>query len=360
LQKKLAKSLTLSLDDVGLQLALETLGELYPNESLTNTRKNLQTDIDKRKTSVNRRFLDALSEVHVELEKLEAQVDGLDKSCVDMDQRLYLANTRTSHLIEQTASLKAQIKESETKRAIAEELLAKFMLTDKELQVLHNSNIVDGSKMGVDSAFFDALTRLQQIHQECRALLVTEHQRAGMEILETMSRQEERAYEKLYRWAQSQTQLMSRDYPEVTNAFRLAMRALRLRPLLFQTIMDDVSKVRRNALVRMFLDALTRGGPNGTPRPIEVHAHDALRYLGDMLSWLHQATMEEREMLQQLFTGDDDFTGKSMDEMMQEVLDENLEGCVRPLKVLFQSCGGLTWDRCEWMQPLPIWMHSLH
>lgn len=24
------------------------------------------------------------------------------------------------------------------------------------------------------------------------------------------------------------------------------------------------------------------------PRPIEVHAHDPLRYVGDMLGWLHQ------------------------------------------------------------------------
>ena len=26
------------------------------------------------------------------------------------------------------------------------------------------------------------------------------------------------------------------------------------------------------------------------PRPIEVHAHDPLRYVGDMLGWLHQVS----------------------------------------------------------------------
>lgn len=49
-----------------------------------------------------------------------------------------------------------------------------------------------------------------------------------------------------------------------------------------------VANMRHNALFRRFISALTRGGPGGLPRPIEVHAHDPLRYVGDMLGWLHQ------------------------------------------------------------------------
>lgn len=50
--------------------------------------------------------------------------------------------------------------------------------------------------------------------------------------------------------------------------------------------------MRHNALFRRFISALTRGGPGGMPRPIEVHAHDPLRYVGDMLGWLHQVCYE--------------------------------------------------------------------
>lgn len=49
--------------------------------------------------------------------------------------------------------------------------------------------------------------------------------------------------------------------------------------------------MRHNALFRRFISALTRGGPGGLPRPIEVHAHDPLRYVGDMLGWLHQVCL---------------------------------------------------------------------
>ena len=64
--------------------------------------------------------------------------------------------------------------------------------------------------------------------------------------------------------------------------------------------MDEYCAVRRQLLVRAFIDALTAGGRGGTPRPIELHAHDPLRYVGDMLAWLHQATPSERESLQAL------------------------------------------------------------
>jgi hypothetical protein len=38
----------------------------------------------------------------------------------------------------------------------------------------------------------------------------------------------------------------------------------------------------------------------GTPRPIEWHAHDPQRYVGDMLAWLHQATPTENENIRAL------------------------------------------------------------
>ena len=65
-------------------------------------------------------------------------------------------------------------------------------------------------------------------------------------------------------------------------------------------MLDEYATARRAVLVRGFLDALTLGGPGGTPRPIEMHGHDPQRYVGDMLAWLHQAIPLEWENLQAL------------------------------------------------------------
>jgi hypothetical protein len=36
-------------------------------------------------------------------------------------------------------------------------------------------------------------------------------------------------------------------------------------------------------------------------RAIDMHAHDAVRYVGDMLAWMHQAVASEEEFLQSVF-----------------------------------------------------------
>ena len=39
-----------------------------------------------------------------------------------------------------------------------------------------------------------------------------------------------------------------------------------------------------------------------------MHAHDAVRYVGDMLAWMHQAVASEEEFLESVFgdSGDED------------------------------------------------------
>lgn len=50
-------------------------------------------------------------------------------------------------------------------------------------------------------AFFDVLARVGTIHANCRRLLRTHHQRAGLELMDAMSAHQESAYERLCRSA---------------------------------------------------------------------------------------------------------------------------------------------------------------
>ncbi|KAJ3755566.1 hypothetical protein EV360DRAFT_72761 [Lentinula raphanica] len=67
------------------------------------------------------------------------------------------------------------------------------------------------------------------------------------------------------------------------------------------TILEKTLQKKRKseldvASTSSFLAALTRGGPPGVSRHIDLHPHDALRYMGDMLAWV-QAIAPEREVL---------------------------------------------------------------
>jgi hypothetical protein len=116
-----------------------------------------------------------------------------------------------------------------------------------------------------------------------------------------------------------------------------------------------LTSTRQSFLLQSFIEALTRGGPNGLPRPIELHAHDPTRYVGDMLAWVHQATAGEREFLDSLFgvtshrrrmVGEArDMSGEASEEevLARGCLDKALEGLARPLKV--RCAKGCRW-RC--------------
>ena len=70
---------------------------------------------------------------------------------------------------------------------------------------------------------------------------------------------------------------------------------------IYSEALTFLSETRQATVLSSFITALTRGGPSGYPRPIELHAHDPLRYVGDMLAWVHQSIAAEREFLESLF-----------------------------------------------------------
>jgi hypothetical protein len=102
--------------------------------------------------------------------------------------------------------------------------------------------------------------------------------------------------------------------------------------------LDEVASARHDAVARAFINALTRGGPGGTPRPIELQAPDPLRYIGDMLAWVHQACASEKEMLESLFQINvekyEDVSGVvvKVTDTIGDLLDCAMEGTCRPLK----------------------------
>lgn len=121
---------------------------------------------------------------------------------------------------------------------------------------------------------------------------------------------------------------------------------------------ECITASRRSVLVRRFITALTRGGPNGIPRPIEMHAHDPVRYCGDMLAWVHQAIATENEFFRVLFDGDLAFTvhpeGKRSSHQTEErreplaetatptdssvlMVGKAFEGVARPLQVRIEQ-----------------------
>jgi hypothetical protein len=86
---------------------------------------------------------------------------------------------------------------------------------------------------------------------------------------------------------------------------------------------------RRTQLVQRFVVALTQGGTTGNVfRAIDLHAHDAVRYVGDMLAWMHQAAASEEEFLEAVFgDGTGQKSARSQSGKGGSAAEEPIDGC---------------------------------
>ncbi|CAF1225452.1 unnamed protein product [Adineta steineri] len=330
LQRRLQKILDLKLEsDKDLIESLKYLSTFF-NENSVRTRRSLRSTIEKRSLTLNDQFEECFRVVKQQLDQLNGTITSMSTCCEDMTQRLKNVKAQTQELINKTTQIQNENQELNIKSRITEGFIERFQLKPDELNALRTTR--DGF---LHPQFFNVLKRVKSIHQDCKLLLRTNQQTIGLEIMEQMALHQESAYERLYRWLQSECRLLTAESPEISILISEALEGLKERQVLFKYALDEYGTARRNALVRGFIEALTRGGPGGMPRPIELSSHDPLRYVGDMLAWTHQATASEKEygeILLRKFKGWND-----LQKTIQTLLGFITEGLCRPLRVRLEQ-----------------------
>ena len=212
-------------------------------------------------------------------------------------------------MLEEASALLAQKNEAETKQQLLDAFNKHFVLSDDDLNHLTATN------SGVDDQFFSLLGRLKRIHADCQVLLGYENQRLGLELMDRSSRHLNSAFQKLFRWIQSEFKILDLENPRMNASIRRALRVLAERPALFQNCLDYFAEARERNLSDAFYSALTGSNTqtdDRTAKPMEYYAHDSLRFVGDMLAWTHSAAVSERESLEVLFISEGDEMAKGI------------------------------------------------
>ncbi|KAJ3516161.1 hypothetical protein NLJ89_g1297 [Agrocybe chaxingu] len=274
------------------------LAESVPGESAARARKNLRRDMENKLAEGSQKFLEALGEVDSKLRELQAHVAAMRASCDEAETQLALTNESSKMLLERAGHLRDERQEVEDKKSIITLFLARFTLSDSEVEAMTSREVPVGQR------FFEAMDKTERIREDCRVLMSGEEgpTKAGLEIMASTSTHLEQGYEKILRYCSNEFRQVGRDAQlEVAPGMLEAVSRLRKRPELLTEALTSLSETRQATLLSSFISALTRGGPSGYPRPIELHAHDPMRYVGDMLAWVHQAIAAEREFLESLF-----------------------------------------------------------
>ena len=297
--------------------------------------------------------------------------------------------------LEQEQRLAMLLSDCFTRRNIARkrveavnEFLDRFDLSEEDSRLLEHYTFEDVETSNVNGvAFLDALERVRVIRKELGqtfgSLDALQNQKqsqrlsdkgnllddnrlgasSALHMMETLAQKQERAYERLYHWLQKYLHLHSH---EKTNSIRAqldseqldemlshpfvrrSLQVLQNVPAFYSHLLELIAQSRRSEQTRRFLLALT-SGHNGLA-PIEMRAHDAVVYVGDMLAYCFRAFSVEADVARGLFesgderTEDNDSDEREKDDelLLEEDTDILAEKPLTVTEILALSMGGIS------------------
>ncbi|CAI5739064.1 unnamed protein product [Peronospora destructor] len=269
--------------------------------TLATLRRNLRSSLETQQLTLAQTALAGLERTLAQISNLVAQVDTLDYNCDKVHKFLELTQMGTEQVQTEAAALATKRDTVQEQWKEMKAFLARYQLTDEEICSLYADDLVD-NQMDV---FFCTWERVEQVLEDCKELVAKGDVHCGLELLDAVNKYQEAGYEKLYKWTAKKCAEMD---GEPSSLLHRAIALLSDREEFYNYCKETLTVSRRSLIVRRFIIALTVGGPNGIPRPIEMHAHDPVRYCGDMLAWVHQAIATESEFFRVLFDGDMEFS----------------------------------------------------
>jgi hypothetical protein len=303
-----------------------------------------------------------------------------------------VSNESTSEdALEQEQQLAVLLSDSFLQRNLARKrvdavhsFLEKFDLSEEDSRLLDHYAFEDVDSSNVNGmAFLAALERVRLIRKELGRTFGTldllHHQKeqerdanrmgasSALRMMETLAQKQERAYERLYHWLQKYLHVHAHEpsmgapaVPQDEDRFdealshpfvRKSLHTLRHVPAFYSHLLELIASSRRAEETRRFLLALT-SGYGGLP-PIEMRAHDAVVYAGDMLAFCFRAFSVEAVVAKGLLNYEPDEEGEQQQQEAKddvplaeedpdylvdnpisaaEMLSHSMSGVARPLK----------------------------
>ncbi|TDZ19746.1 Conserved oligomeric Golgi complex subunit 6 [Colletotrichum orbiculare MAFF 240422] len=309
LSSKVTTILSTSYADSDFRDALQ----LLDGRGLLNTpetRRQLRLDLQREVIESNGHVVSHFGRVADQLCRIGLTLDKLNNNYQQVQTRITAAHQETEPMLEEACALIQKRAEADSKQHLLKLVRLQFILSDDEVASLTST------AEPVDDRFFASLTKAKRISKDSEILLGFEKQTLGLQVMEQTSKHLNLAFQKLYKWVQREFKSLNLENPQMSSSIRRAVRVLAERPSLFQSCLGYFAEARERILSDAFHLALTATSTGGVEshsvKPIEMAAHDPLRYVGDMLAWIHSATVSEREALEILFVSDGDAIAKGL------------------------------------------------
>eukprot|EP01069_Polyplicarium_translucidae_P005163 Polyplicarium_translucidae@DN2731_c0_g2_i1.p1 len=348
LDAKVNRLLTENYDTADVASAITVLSDLFEAEDLGGAPAlasswSLRSGVDCKRLAVYEEYLSYFESVESSLLQISDVVDSFERTCEAASKELQNRTKSTLQILEKARELQFERELIRRKRHVVETVLHSFKLEESLIPVVTNGS------QPVNAMFFSILKDISDIKDRAKSLsedpsslvmytgleeAFREHDSKGDpsndfykplslrklpgvafcdDVIGDASELLEAAYERCFVWMHQQCRgsgvasgasaLVAIDPEAVSEqlvTFRRALEVLLKRPIYFETCLKEIARVRSHVISHLFHEALSRGTAQANtesdaPVPIDLHSYDVVRYIGDMLAWVHQTSIAETE-----------------------------------------------------------------
>ncbi|CUM67077.1 uncharacterized protein PRCAT00004766001 [Priceomyces carsonii] len=255
-----------------------------------------------------------------------------------------LTNEKINKNYESSKSFNVEVKELDRQRKIIslkKSLLVnfgkQFSLNEYEEYVLKSGDIND--------EFFSTLKKAEQVNENCSILLSVDNTQLGVKVMSKINQLIDKAVERIVTYTnRTLSNLYSLNTKLRTVTLHKCLKYLKGRLNYFNVVVDNFTKSRAKQLVEEFMNQVNgnlelSSGDNfssyDSPRPIFVASHDPVRFIGDLLAYVHSVVVNESETIISIFTIDDlggDQEQEEFKDIIGEIVENTLKSLSRPIK----------------------------
>lgn len=341
LSKRLSRALNPSLSDAKtrelftrLELRIRDLDTLVdPAVGGSMARKNLRGEVESDLLKSHMAVLGDYAKPIKSLKFLGERIDVIDKQVTETNAMLEKDHQLTASLAQNVGKLTREKLALNLKKALLVSFREQFTLNEYDDYVLHNNDI--------NADFFSALSRAEAINERCLILLALDNPELGRKVMAKNTELIARATDKILHFCnRSLSNFYVLNNKARVELLHLCMRYLKGKPEQLASVVDAFVTSRSTTLVEEFnLQASGLGSsgestaqPITDSRPVFYSSHDPVRFIADLLAYVHSVVVNESDTVENLFEN-----GAELSSTASEMVSRILAALARPLRAQIEQ-----------------------
>lgn len=278
---------------------LEGLGSLEiskliePGVGGVISRKKLKSGFEGDLIKAHSSVLKEYQPIIAQLNRVEVSLKKLNDLNILVNERID-SNYAISHSFNGEATeLYKNKKLLVLKKNLLSNFKQQYTLNEYEEFVLTSGDIND--------EFFTVLKKAEETVENCSVLLSVDNPQLGLKIISKLNLLTNKSIERLINFANKSLGNLYTISSKLSTLHKCLAYLRQHKLNYFNTVINTFVDSRLKTLVDDFIIQTSPGSKSGTSRPILASAHDPVRYIGDLLAYIHSVVVNESETIGSIF-----------------------------------------------------------